>query len=190
MAMLLPLLLLILFGIIDYAFVMKDYQSLASATRSAARTGSVEARTATYDTDAANAVTASMKTLQGSDVPVVLEIYLADPATGLPYNSAKTGDETLPSATCSHCSYYTWNSAAGTWATANPRNWPASGSTSAQNACPYNATNNPSGPDTLGVYLQVTHPMVSRFFGVTKTLSDRAVVKLEPQPLSSGPCTG
>ena len=189
-AFVLPILVLLVFGIIDYGFVLKDYQSLASATRSGARTASAEARGASYDTDASTAVATAMKALQGNDTPQILEIFQADPATGLPYNSAKTGDEALPLATCSHCSYYTWNSATTSWNAANPRNWPGSGSSSAQDACAYNSSTNPNGPDTLGVYLKVSHKMFTGLFGNTRTLTDKTDIKLEPQPLTSGPCTG
>jgi Flp pilus assembly protein TadG len=182
-AFVLPILALMIFGILEWGFVLKDYQSLASATRSGARTASAEPRLAGFDTDAANAVATAMKALQGNDTPQKLEIYWADSGTGLPWSSnAKSSDEALPTSTCYRCSYYTWNAATAGW-TAVTQTWPASGSATAENACA-------GTEDTMGVFLQVSHRMFTGMFGATKTLTDRTLIKLEPQPPTSGTCSG
>ena len=40
-----------------------------------------------------------------------------------------------------------------------------------------------TGPDYLGVYINVSHPWVTGLFGSQITMSDEAVTKLEPQRL-------
>jgi Flp pilus assembly protein TadG len=178
-AFVLPILALMVFGIIEYGFVLKDYQALASATRSGARTASAEPRLAGFDTDASKAVATAMSSLQGNDTPQKLEIYWADSTTGLPWSSAaKAADEALPNSSCYRCSYYTWNAATSGW-TAVTQTWPATGSASAEDACV-------GAEDTLGVFLQVSHKMFTGMFGTTKTLTDRTLIRLEP--FTTGTC--
>src|SRR3979411_162779 len=59
-AIIFPLLMLLLFGIVEFGILFKNVQTVYSATRSGARTASAEPRQASYATDVASAVTTGL----------------------------------------------------------------------------------------------------------------------------------
>lgn len=173
-ALLLPILLLLVFGIAEYALAFKDSLSVSSATRSGARTASAEPRTTTYAVDTAAAVTKVLTALP-SNGPQQLWIYKAD-ANGMP-------DSGSFSTQCTTCVIYNWDPSTRSWNTASPvkNNWPATG-VGGQNACAGTA-------DSIGIWVKATHKMLTGFFGSTSTLTDHTVMRLEPVP-SGQACSG
>ncbi len=170
-AFVLPVMITIMLGIFEFSLVFKDLQTTYSATRSGARIASAEARNTNYQTSTVNAVSTSLAAIPKSNWRE-LWIYKADSA-GMPPSGNFT--------TCSgKCVRYLWDNSSGTWVKQTGSDWPATGANS-QYACA-------SGPDSLGVYVKVNHPMISGMFGTTKTLTDKTVIKLEPRPATS--CTG
>ena len=177
-AIIFPLLVLILFGIIEFSLVFKDLQTTYSATRVGARTASAEARQIGYATDVENAVTTGLGNIPSAGWQE-LWVYKAM-ANGMP--------DTGNFVSCNLCVRFTWNDPSKTWVKTQDT-WPATGAlgSNPQYACPSTPAV-PSGPDSVGVYLKVTHPMITPMFGSTKTLTDHTVARLEPLP--SGSCSG
>lgn len=175
----LPLILL-LFIIIESAFLMKDYVAVSSAVRNGARTASASAdagpgtcqASATpppctpasapaFAQGAADSIQTTATTLNSEDIDFIL-IYEPG-ANGWPMGQT--------SLTCgSNCVKYVWDSglkkfryASGSWASAS-----------------VNACLNDVGRDSVAVGMQVTHSMVSGFFGATKTIQERTLMQFEP----------
>jgi hypothetical protein len=166
-AILLPLLLLITFGIVEYSSAYHDASLTADATRAGGRVGSAMATNASYSSSIVDAVNSALSTLP-SDAPQELWIYKANangyPGTGTSFSNCAT-----------NCIRYTWNSAAKAFDASKPSGggWPAS----SQQVC-----NQPF--DELGVYLKINHDFVTKFFGPSLTITDHSVFRLEPVPSS------
>ena len=173
-------LILLLFMIIEAAFLMKDYVSVSSAVRAGARTAaaSADGGPGTCEASAnpppctpasapalaqaaADSIQTTATALSSDDIDFVL-IY--KPGT----NGFPAGQSSL---TCgSNCVKYVWDSglskfrySSGSWSSASV------------NAC----LNDPLR-DSVGVGMQVTHTMVSGCFGATKTIQERTVMQFEP----------
>jgi hypothetical protein len=165
-AILIPVVILITFGLIEFSSAYQSSSVATAAARSGARVASAEALLPTFATDAALAAGTALRTV-GSDEPQEMWIYDADDTTGLPASGNFTSCTTK-------CIKYTWIQAQRKFDTANPTGggWPAS----TQNAC--NSTN----WDSVGVYIKLKHQFITKLFGASITLADHAVFRLEPAP--------
>ena len=167
-AILIPVILLITFGLIEFSAVYQSASVSAGAARSAARTASAEARLPTYATDAAVAAATALKTV-APDEPIEMYVYKSNDK-GYPGAAGNTSF-----ATCTtNCIRYAWIPASKSFDTANPTGsgWPAA----SQNAC------DTANWDSVGVYVKLTHKYLTKLFGATITLTDHAVFRLEPAP--------
>jgi Flp pilus assembly protein TadG len=164
-AILIPVIVLITFGLIEFSSAYQSQSVATGAVRSAARTASAEALLPTFATDAAAAAATALRTI-GSTEPKTMWIYRAN-ASGLPESGGFTSCTT-------HCISYSWNSTTRTFDTATPggSGWPYN----TQNAC------NSAAWDSVGVYVKLTHPYITKLFGASIDLTDHAVFRLEPAP--------
>jgi Flp pilus assembly protein TadG len=163
-ALLLPLLVMLSFGIIEFSSAYHDRSVAADAARAGARVGSAQATQSGYEAAVVSAVNSAVSTLP-SDVPKELWIYKAN-AAGYP------GSSTGFTSCSTNCIKYTYspgsksfNSSTGSWAA------------SSHQVCtqPY---------DEIGVYVKLQHPFVTKLFGASVTLSDHAVFRFEPVALA------
>lgn len=190
-AIVVPLLCLLVFGMIEFAFVMRDYASVSSMVRTGARIASTGAGAGpgTCDTDAdappctptsspalaqsaADAIQRSGETADPELINYIL-IYKAN-LQGYP---GADGNTTMPT-DCTgfaNCVMFKWRPtlsefryASGSWNSATI------------NAC------FPTAIDRVGVYMDATHPMMTGLFGDSIDLKDRAVMDFEP--LKSDSC--
>jgi hypothetical protein len=167
-AILIPIIIMITFGLIEFSMVYQSSSTSAGAARSAARTASAEAMLTNYATDAAAAAATALKTI-APDEPVEMWVYKANPG-GYPGSVGNTSF-----AICStNCIKYTWLPASKAFDTANPggSGWPSS----TQKACDVALW------DSVGVYIKLNHKFLTNLFGTTITLTDHAVFRLEPAP--------
>jgi hypothetical protein len=166
-AILLPLLVTITFGIIEYSSAYHDSAITADATRAGGRVGSAMSTNASYTTSVVQAVNSALTTLP-ANAPQELWIYKAN-TNGYP------GSGNNFSSCAASCIRYQWNSAAKAFDMSRPSGggWPAS----SQQVCtqPF---------DEIGVYLKVNHAFVTGLFGANITLTDHSVFRLEPVPMS------
>ncbi|MEX1006705.1 MAG: TadE/TadG family type IV pilus assembly protein [Acidimicrobiia bacterium] len=167
-AILIPIIVLITFGLIEFSSVYQSSSVGAGAARSAARTASAEARLSTYATDASVAAATALKTI-APDEPIEMWVYKAND-NGYP---GANGNTSFSSCTTS-CIQYSWVPGTKSFDTANPggSGWPAS----SQNAC------ETANWDSVGVYVKLSHKYITKLFGATITLTDHAVFRLEPAP--------
>jgi Flp pilus assembly protein TadG len=167
-AILIPVVIMITFGLIEFSSAYQSSSVAIAAARSAARVASAEAKQSTYAVDAAAAAASTLHSISNNE-PVEMWVYQAN-SSGYPSSGNFT--------TCStNCIKYTWSTATKSFDTANPSGggWPAS----AQNACQL------AGWDSVGVYVKVNHKFLTKLFGASITLADHAVFRLEPAPTTS-----
>jgi hypothetical protein len=169
-ALVLPALLLLVVGILEFGLAFKDQLAVTSAVRAGARIAAAEPRYANFATDAANAVAKEGSAIDMTGVQA-LWVYQADTSghpvgAGGAFGSCNT-----------NCIKFVWNStthafvkSAGTWAA------------SSQNACQ-------GQQDSIGVYLKLSHSGVTTLIFSTLGLDSYTVMRLEPIPtLATGGC--
>lgn len=187
-ALVTPLLMALLLGILEFSFVMRDYVSVTSASRSGARLASASAGAGKQVCDAgetgtecsnanspelaklgANAIQTQGSALNKDQINYVL-FYKAN-TDGYPGALSDWGTNPLSDCkSAGSCVAYTWvdgadkfkyNASYGAW------------NSTTINACVAKS-------DSVGVYLNSTHPYLTGFFGSTITISDRTVMRFEP----------
>jgi Flp pilus assembly protein TadG len=165
-ALISPILLALVFGIVEFGLVMKDWLATSSSVRAAARVASAEPRYSGFAQDAANQVANEAGTALNMANIRELWVYKADVASGRP-----VGD-TGSFASCSKCVKFQWDSASrsfkqisSTWTFAE------------QNAC----QGDPSR-DAVGVFVQIRHPAITNMFFNNIDVTEHSVMALEPIP--------
>jgi hypothetical protein len=205
-ALITPILVLLVFGIIEFSFVLRDYGVVSSDVRAAARIASTGAGSGPGTCDpyagappclgtsspalaqaAADAIQQEGSAMPPGNINYIL-VYEAN-LKGYPCTTSTCTDSstTMPS-TCSgytNCVRFTWqptaNSGAGAFRYAN-----GSWDSSTISACfPGNATN---PLDRVGVYMNATHSMMTGLFGSSLTITDHASFDFEPLPTAT--CNG
>jgi hypothetical protein len=161
-ALVLPVIMMLLFGIIEYSSAYNDASAVADATRQGGRVASTLGANASMQTSAADAVKSALLTLP-SDEPQTLYIYESN-AGGYPL---PTGNTSFSSCN-TNCFRYSWASSTKTW-TFLGGSW----ATTAQEVC------NPP-LDQVGIYVKIRHPFITGLFGSTLNLDDHAVFRFEP----------
>lgn len=167
-AIVLPILLILTFGIVEFSSAYHDSSVAADAARAGARVGSAKATQADFATATVAAVNSAVSTLPGS-VPKELWIYKAN-SQGYP------GGGSSFSSCGSSCIRYTYNSGSKSFVSSGGGGWPASS---------HQVCNQPY--DEIGVYVKLDHKFVTKFFGAGVTLTDHAVFRFEP--VASAACS-
>jgi Flp pilus assembly protein TadG len=180
-AIVLPLLLLLVLGVIEFSIAYKASNTVGSSVRAGARLGSAEARSSTFFTDIKAAVESSLQP-SGQDTPVSLWIYDAN-TSGFPNGAS--------SMTCnSYCTAYTnWSTASHSFTTTTAGSSWTTGAAGTMHAC---ATD--SATDSVGVYVVMTHSTLTGIFATAVgknsfTLSDKSIARLEPVPSGQLGCS-
>ncbi len=166
-ALVLPLLVSLTFGIVEFSSAYHASSTIADATRAGGRVGSALATESTYASRIADAVAATLQTLP-ADEPQELWIYRAN-AQGYP--GSGTGFTTC----AANCIRYQWNPSTRTFDTSSPSGGGWAASTHQVCTQPF---------DELGVYVRARHAFVTRLFGTIVTLRDHSVFRFEPVPSS------
>lgn len=177
-ALLVPLLVIIAFGMIETALLLRDHVNATSLARAGARVASSEPRFGTvaghasltgpsFAVDAADSMERAASTLPRTAIDYIY-IYRADPTTGQPLSACPGID----------CLYYRWNDQPAP----NGRFvYQASNVPNAFNPASINACLGDPNAQFVGVSVQVNHPWLVRFFPGTGTkVTARAVMKFEP----------
>ncbi len=169
-ALVTPILIVLVFGMIDFGMLFKDYLAVTSASRAGARIASAEPRQAAFAQDAADQVLIEGSALNTSDILEVW-VYKAQSKTqsypGYPVGGTNTF------AACSTCVKFKPVKTGSTW---NMVQQPGSTWTaSSQNACAGDVNR-----DSVGVYVKYAHPATVGLFFDTFDLRDHTVMSFEP----------
>jgi Flp pilus assembly protein TadG len=166
-AIVIPILMMITLGIVEYGGAYRENAAVAGAARSGARVASSLPKTefgcstpCAQDSalTVAAAVSSALQSL-GANAPQQLWIYKVGAGNAPPF------------ASCTNCVGYNWNSTSKSF-TGAPlgTGWTAA----KQNACA-------SGPpDQIGVYIKVKHTAVTKMFGGDRDLTGTTIMRLEP----------
>jgi hypothetical protein len=166
-AIITPILILLLVGLVEFGLVFKDQLAVTSAVRAGARIASAEPRLATFATDAADAVAHEGSALDMTQVKS-LWVYKAD-STGHPIGAGGTFNSCASS-----CVQFTWSAAQNKFLPTSG-SWPAT----SQDAC-YGEQ------DSLGVYMSFKHDAVTSLIFSTMNLTSHTTMRLEPYASVSG----
>jgi Flp pilus assembly protein TadG len=169
-AILTPILLLLVFGIVEFGMLFKDWLAVTSSVRAGTRMASAEPRITTFAQDAANQVANEAAALDMGNVEE-LWVYKAQ-TTGANAGYPVGGDSNFNA--CSACVKFHWNPSTKKFV-AYSTTWTAT----AQNACTPDANH-----DSIGVYLRITHPGVTGLIFGSMTIKEHSVMSLEPIPQS------
>lgn len=162
-ALITPVLIFLVFGMIDFGMLFKDYLAVTSASRAGVRIASAEPRQATFAQDAANQVLKEGGALNEPDITSVW-VYKAG-TNGYPSGRSDF-------AACSVCVKFTPLVVGGVWTMKQQSNtWPAT----TQNACSGDVNR-----DSIGVYVKYAHEATVGLFFDTFDLQDYSVMSLEP----------
>jgi hypothetical protein len=159
LAIILPLVILLTFGIIEYSYAFNADSTVSQAARAGGRTASAQPRDPNMEVNAAQAVASALQTLPANQ-PKFVMIYKAN------------GSGTPPGACGANCVRFDWIPA-----TKSFNATPSAGSSwvvASRNACipPF---------DQVGVYVQIDHQFITpALFGSGKLLTDHSVFRLEP----------
>jgi hypothetical protein len=172
-ALVAPILILLVFGIIEYGMFFKDYLTVSNTTRAGARVGSAAGSNADADYQILQAVKTAAAALPGGANSIEWVTI---------YRSATTGGG--PTATCQ-----TTSSAADRCNVYAPSdfNQPASrfgcGPGSLDSVwCPTTRQDSQAiGPDYVGVWVKTTHNFATKLFGASRTITDSVVMRIEPK---------
>jgi hypothetical protein len=182
-ALVTPLLVLILFGIIEMSLLMRDSVSASSSVRAGDRVASALASAGPCNTvcspttaPALGQAVASAVEKAGSALPEDAMQWLMvyeDNGNGYPIGQTGTVKSDGTAACSSNCVVYSWNPTtdkfvylSGTWNT-----------TATVNAC----VNDPNR-DSIGVAIRAKHTWITGLFGNGVDLNERSVMQFEPLP--------
>ena len=154
-----PILMLITFGIIEFGQAYGNAATVASSSRSGARLAATgytgAADKAVYVATVGDAVEKDLSALSNG-IPLEMWVYKA--TSGIP--------TTCTAATS--CWAMTWTISTRSWST------------------PVGGWSNPDGCgavlDTIGVRVKAQHNFVTKYFGSTKTITYNTTARLEPLP--------
>ncbi len=179
MAIVLPLLIVLVFGIVEYGLLFKEKLTIASAATSAARTGATMGTRAEADIAILRALEAGLYDQVDASVLISVDIFKANPVTG-----AKT----------TFLNRYIYNPAVSCkWVPCpDPTPGPAVyGSPSDWgNPSVRDTTLDPGGGglDVLGIEVVYHHSAVTGMIpGIERDLTELARVRLEPDVFGTGP---
>lgn len=193
-ALVVPLLATLVFGMIEFGFLLKDYAGVSALTRAGARIASTgaDAGNATCETGtgappcapastptlaqmAADAIQRSGAISNPDQVQYIL-IYEAN-SKGFPGAETNTTMPTDCTGVAS-CVRFTWRPTADAFRYANGA-WDSR----TISACFPGSTTNPLlAMDRVGIYVRANHKMMTGLFGASISINDRAVMDFEPLP--------
>jgi len=178
-ALVLPFMALMAMGIMEFGLARQDKLTVQTGARSGVRVGSA----------AGNAATADKNLLLGAG-SALNDIGLANVNWVVVYKSTTTDGAVpasctspTPHSVSSSCNAYSGAQLQQVVAGTAPASWFGCGAGSLDASwCPTSRlTIQANGADYLGVWLSARHPMFTGFFGSALTLTDNAIMRLEPQ---------
>jgi hypothetical protein len=166
-----PVVVLLLFGIIEYAFYFMDAVAADSTVKAGVRQASASPRKSTFAQDAVDHMAAIGGGLNKAEI-ADLWVYKVGPTGTTPIGHADFSD-------CTTCVKFRWDAATNGFAELS-NTWPAS----SQVACAAGTTGGP--PDRIGLYLRVEHEALTGLVFDTITIRKASVMSLEPIPRTAG----
>lgn len=189
-----PLFFFLLFGILDYGLVFRDYLTIGNTSVAGARMGSIKGNDKYADFEIINAVIFQSGALNLNSIKRLV-VFKASGATDTISTACRT--MTAPGVSAANsCNAYTvsqdWNPPTAPAALQVYKDTyyaPCVAPGRSRGWCPINrnvavTSNSGAGPDYLGVYFEINHVYSTGLFGTSKTMSDQTISQLEPQKVA------
>ena len=182
-AILTPIFLVVLFGVLEFGSTFRDYLTLSNTATAATRQEAIQGANHQADWETLKAIKKASGAFPLSDINYVVVWKASGPNDKVP-TACKTASQTVGTAaapTAGSCNRFT----VADINAANGASWTCAGSDPIKYWCPTTrqvglTSNGGSGPDYLGVYVSMTHKYATGFFGRSITLTDSSITKLEP----------
>ena len=166
-----PIVMAMLFGIIELGFLFKDYLAAAGAVRAGVRMASATPRNATFAQAAADKVAVTGGAMNFKDVQE-LWVYKVEPVCPTCALSNKPVGFSNFSG-CLTCVKFRWDTGLNKFVVkTGTEDWAAS----SQNAC----STSTERPDRIGVYIQLKHDAFTGLVFNTVNISEASIMSLEP----------
>ena len=166
-AFVIPILVLLVFGIIEFGFAFGKKLNMAESARAGARLGAAQPRTVGYEDAIATTIRETLVDSVGPRNIEYLTIFKADPATGEPVDGTVT--------TCTTCYRFAWDADAEAWTEQAGSQW----LWSSQAAC-----GGVDNTDYIGIYVAAKHELTTGVLPVNDfDLHEQVIMRLEPVPL-------
>lgn len=164
-----PVVVALLFGIVEFGMLFKDYLGLNAMVRAGTRAVSANPRSALFPTVTVNGMQRASMAVNPANVEE-LWIYKANVDNDFPQGFNGFSD-------CTVCVTFRWDYGTGAFVV-DKDSWASTD----QNACP---TGSGGPPDRVGVYMKVKHDPMT---GIIRSLSlsESSVTNFEPYPALSG----
>jgi len=164
-----PVVVAMLFGIIEFGMLFKDYLGTQAMVRAGVRIAAATPRNASYAQQAANEVQGKATVMNASAIQE-LWVYKANDDNDFPDGRSDFGD-------CSVCVKFRYDTGTKTFVPSSDT-WPAS----SQNACTPTAG---GPPDRVGVFARIRHDPIT---GIIRpvNVTEASAMKLEPFPALAG----
>jgi len=184
-ALITPVFIALIFGIIEFGGAFRDYLTVANSASQGTRMAAIQGNTATADWTILQAVKKASGAMPQSQIDRIVIFKATGASSTVPpiCKTASSGNSTVGT----ECNIFLpADIALGTM----PVTWVCPGTASqASNPIAYwcatnrkvNVAGSGGPPDYVGIYIQTTHPWVTGLFGRNVTLSDTSVTQLEPQ---------
>lgn len=170
-----PVLLALVFGVIEIGLAMNDYLAVSSAVRAGSRTASGNGDDILSDYNTMKVVVREAGALSSGDI-VSIVVYRADAFGAAPPADCQAGTS-VPG----QCNVFTPADFSrsqddfGCTPTSPDRYW-----------CPRDrkVSLTGSGTEFVGVWMKVRHRWVTKMFGSNRDLTDSSVIRLEPRAVN------
>jgi hypothetical protein len=180
MAIILPLLVLLVFGIIEYGLVFKEKLTIAAAAASSARTGATMGTRAEADFAILQALEAGLFDQVDTGVLISVDIFKATPSTGAKttFMNTYTYEPSNPACKWDPCPDPTPGNFEGYGV---PGNWPPADRITT-------LLPGGGGLDVLGIEIVYHHSAVTQLIpGIERDFTELARVRLEPDVFGTAP---
>ncbi|MEZ5253167.1 MAG: pilus assembly protein [Microthrixaceae bacterium] len=178
-ALILPMLLMIALAVLDLGLAWRASMTVTSAARAGARVSSNLGTSWSTDRNALMSIDAALGAIDNGDV-VAISIFRASSADGtVPPACITASARSAGGNAAARCNTYTGADLGNVGALS----FPSSCSGRHQFYCPSTRQNRQGavgGPDYVGVYVEIAHPTMTRLFGSTMSISETAVMRVEP----------
>ncbi len=189
-----PVFFLLIFGIIEFGFLFRNYLSVSNAASVGARSASVAGNDSDADFFTLRSLNHGLAAIDLRDLNQIVIYEARGPDDPPPANCLGSGGTSqVPSGSQRGCNVYNaYDLSLGLVDEfGDPTTffgcYPATGTEPESvdiDYCPADRDPRLPDPDYVGVYVSVDHQMITGFFGSARTLSDSKVIRIEPERAS------
>lgn len=176
-----PVFVLLIFGIFEMGFMLRNYTVVSSASSDAARAASVYANAPEADFLTLQAMEHSLNKVGLENIEMMVIYHATGPGDSVPPSCLQT-----PPSSSQECNQYTPTDffANNVDAMGVPTgNWGCEPAALDLGWCPLNretAISAVNGPDHVGIYIRFTHNYITGLMGTSRTFEVDRIARLEP----------